>query len=194
MKKTVIIELLILLFSVTLIAEGNTEYTTMDKDGIAPPRINSGEEYIKPSKKNLKHKLTSLQFNVTQMDGTEQSFNNLYWDNHEDGIYVDIVSGEPLFSSLDKYDSRTGWPSFIKPLIKENVILKKDSSYGMVRVEVRSLYADSHLGHLFTDGPEPLRDRYCINSASLRFIAVKDLETQGYGNYLSLFKTRIMEE
>jgi methionine-R-sulfoxide reductase len=138
-------------------------------------------------KEDLKKKLTPLQYHVTQEQGTERPFQNEYWNHHADGIYVDIVSGEPLFSSLDKFDSGCGWPSFAKPLTTVNT--KLDKSFGMMRTEVRSKDADSHLGHLFTDGPIELGGyRYCINSASLRFIPKKDLEKEGYGEYKKLFE------
>jgi len=144
--------------------------------------------FHKPSDEELKHKLTPLQYKVTQHEGTESAFHNEYWDNHEDGIYVDVVSGEPLFSSLDKFESGTGWPSFTRPLVPENVKTKTDRQFGMTRTEVRSAHADSHLGHLFDDGPRPTGLRYCMNSASMRFIPVKDLAAQGYGEYLKLFE------
>jgi peptide methionine sulfoxide reductase msrA/msrB len=143
--------------------------------------------YKKPDDATLKKKLTSLQYEVTQKNETERPFKNEYWDNHKEGIYVDIVSGEPLFSSSDKFDSGTGWPSFTRPLEPNNIVEKEDGSFFMKRVEVRSKYADSHLGHVFNDGPPPTGLRYCMNSAALRFIPKEDLEKEGYGQYLKLF-------
>jgi methionine-R-sulfoxide reductase len=164
------------------------------KTGAQPVAANTGTkgarwmtDFKKPSDAELKKTLTPLQYQVTQHEGTERPFQNEYWDNHEAGIYVDVISGEPLFSSLDKYDSGTGWPSFTKPLEVSNVKTKTDRSLFMERTEVRSAHADSHLGHLFDDGPQPTGQRYCMNSASMRFIPVSKLEAEGYGQYLPLF-------
>lgn len=132
--------------------------------------------------------LTELQYRVTQQDGTERAFDNIYWNNHEAGIYVDVVSGQPLFSSIDKYDSGTGWPSFTKPIDPDVITSKTDRTFGMARTEVRSAGADSHLGHVFDDGPRAAGGlRYCMNSASLRFVSINDLEAEGYGEFRALF-------
>lgn len=144
--------------------------------------------FVKPSDADLKKKLSPLQYEVTQHEATETPFRNTYWDNHEPGIYVDVVSGEPLFSSLDKYDSGTGWPSFTRPLEPANITTKSDRMLGYTRTEVRSAHADSHLGHVFDDGPRPTGLRYCMNSASMRFIPADRLEAEGYGQYAYLFK------
>jgi peptide methionine sulfoxide reductase msrA/msrB len=144
--------------------------------------------YTRPKDKELRQRLTPLQFKVTRQEGTEPAFNNEYWDHHVSGIYVDVVSGEPLFSSRDKFDSGTGWPSFTRPLEPENIVARQDRSFFTVRTEVRSRLADSHLGHVFPDGPPPTGLRYCMNSAALRFVPVSELERQGYGRYRNLFE------
>src|SRR5258706_8085656 len=145
------------------------------------------QDFQKPSADELKKKLTPMQFEVTQHADTEPAFRNAFWDNHKPGLYVDIVSGKPLFSSLDKFDSGCGWPSFSRPVESKEVVEGKDLSHHMDRTEVRSATADSHLGHLFDDGPGPTPARYCINSASLRFIPVEEMEKAGYGIYLEPF-------
>jgi methionine-R-sulfoxide reductase len=158
--------------------------------GVAPgvARAWDAKEFQKPSDAELRKSLSPMQYDVTQHEATEPAFHNQYWDNHRAGIYVDVVSGEPLFSSLDKFDSGTGWPSFTKPLEAKDVRTQRDDSFFMSRTEVRSAQAGSHLGHVFDDGPPPTGLRYCVNSAALRFIPVEKLKEEGYGEYLPLFE------
>jgi len=159
------------------------------KDKDAPPAVQTGG-FVKPSREELKKNLSPMQYKVTQEEGTEPPYKNEYWDNHAEGIYVDIVSGEPLFSSTDKYESGTGWPSFTKPLEPGNIVEKEDRSLFATRTEVRSRLADSHLGHVFDDGPPPTGLRYCMNSAALRFIPKENLEKEGYSQYRILFEKK----
>ncbi|MCX6929175.1 MAG: peptide-methionine (R)-S-oxide reductase MsrB [Verrucomicrobia bacterium] len=174
--------------SLTGCSQAESQTAMNNPRSTSPPFTNSVmQKFQKPPPAELKQKLTPMQFQVTQQAATEPAFHNEFWDNHKAGIYVDIVSGLPLFSSLDKFDSGCGWPSFSRPLATNEVVERPDHSYGMERTEVRSGKADSHLGHVFNDGPGPNGLRYCINSASLRFIPVAEMEQAGYGAYLEPF-------
>jgi len=169
-------------------SRAESQTATTNQTVVSPPYTNAAmDKYQKPSAAELKQKLTPMQFEVTQHAATEPAFRNEFYDSHKPGIYVDIVSGEPLFSSLDKFDSGCGWPSFSRPLVSKEVVERTDNSHGMDRTEVRSSVADSHLGHVFNDGPGPTGLRYCINSASLRFIPVAEMAQAGYGAYLEPF-------
>lgn len=180
----------LLLWSISTADTKTSETTKTDSADMST----SNTEYQRPSDDELRERLTPIQFQVACNEGTEPAFRNAYWNNKKPGIYVDIISGKPLFSSTDKFDSGTGWPSFTQPINEEEIVEKVDKSHFMTRTEVRSKTGDAHLGHVFPDGPGPGGLRYCINSASLKFIPVEDLEKEGYGQYLALFEDKPAEE
>ncbi len=181
---------IILILSISVAAGLYSNYTAAQSNPqqINTENKNTGDQAMTKDIDELKKKLTDHQFYVTKQNGTERPFANEYWDNHKKGIYVDVISGEPLFSSEDKFDSGTGWPSFSKPIKQEEVMSIEDKSHGMVRTEVRSKTGDAHLGHVFDDGPGPDGQRFCINSASMRFVPFEEMEKEGYGEYKKLFK------